>query len=272
MKALSSFQVASIRIVSAGLVLLPIAIMSIRLIPRKLMVYVFLSGTLGSLLPAYLFCYAEQQVDSGLAGVLNSLTPIFVILSGALFFNYRTSLIKIVGICIALSGSIMLFFVQPNFKEENNLFHILLIIIATALYGYNVNMVHKRLKQIPSLRITAVAMLLNAIPAMMVLFFSGYFNQNLFTKENLIASGYSAILGIFGSALATIFFYMLLKRAGSVFASMVTYGIPIVALFWGVLYGEVVGWKQVLGMLVILLGVFVANSPLFQKRTLQNTT
>jgi len=81
MKALSSFQVASIRIVSAGLVLLPIAIMSIRLIPRKLMVYVFLSGTLGSLLPAYLFCYAEQQVDSGLAGVLNSLTPIFVILS-----------------------------------------------------------------------------------------------------------------------------------------------------------------------------------------------
>ena len=106
----------------------------------------------------------------------------------------------------------------------------------------------------------------------MVLFFSGYFNQNLFAKENLIASGYSAILGIFGSALATIFFYMLLKRAGSVFASMVTYGIPIVALFWGVLYGEVVGWKQVLGMLVILLGVFVANSPLFQKRTLQNTT
>lgn len=259
MVALSAFQVASLRIIAAGIVLLPIALMSIRLIPKKLIIYVFLSGMLGSLLPAYLFCIAEEEVDSGLAGVLNALTPIFVIIAGALFFNSRAAFHKVVGICIAFGGSVLLFFFQPRFSESNNLFSILLIIIATALYGFNVNMVHKHLKQIPSLRITAVAMLLNAIPAFVVLFFTGYFSLNLFYRPVLLSTGYAAILGIFGTAVATILFYMLLKRAGSVFASMVTYGIPVVALFWGVLYGEEVGWKQVLGMLVILMGVFVVN-------------
>lgn len=259
MVGLTAFQVASIRIISAGIVLLPVALMSIKLIPKKLMFIVFMSGALGSLVPAYLFCIAEQQVDSALAGVLNSLTPIFVIIAGAMFFNSRIAANKVIGILIALFGSVLLFLFQPNFSSNSNVIHISYIILATALYGYNVNMVHKHLKHIPSIRIAAVAMLLNSIPAFVVLFFTGYFNQDLFDKTILISTGYSAVLGIFGTAAATILFYMLLKRAGSIFASMVTYGIPIVAIFWGIIYGEEVGWKQVLGMAVILAGVFVAN-------------
>lgn len=259
MVTLTPFQVASIRIISAGIVLLPVAINSIRLIPKKLMFTVFMSGALGSLLPAYLFCIAEQKVDSALAGVLNSLTPIFVIIAGALFFQYRIAANKVAGIMIAFLGSVLLFLFQPNFSSNSNVIHISYIILATAMYGYNVNMVHKHLKQIPSIRIAAVAMLLNSIPAFVVLFLSGYFNQDIFEKDVLISTGYSAILGIFGTAVATILFYMLLKRAGSIFASMVTYGIPIVAIFWGIVYEEEVGWKQVLGMAVILLGVFVVN-------------
>lgn len=259
LQGLTSFQVASIRIISAGLVLLPMAIMSLRLIPKKLMWYIFFSGTLGSLLPAYLFCLAEEKIDSGLAGVLNSLTPIFVIISGALFFQTRASFYKILGIAIALTGSVLLFFFQPRFSEGNNLLQIFYVLLATAFYGYNVNMVHKHLRHIPSLRIAAVAMLLNSIPAAVVLFLTGYFSDHLFDREVLIATGYSAILGVFGTAIATVLFYMLLKRAGSIFASMVTYGIPIVALLWGVVYGEEVGPKQFLGMAVILLGVWVAN-------------
>ncbi|RYY67924.1 MAG: DMT family transporter [Chitinophagaceae bacterium] len=259
MMGLSAFQVASIRIISAGIVLLPVAIMSIRLIPKKQMFLVFMSGALGSLIPAYLFCVAEQKVDSALAGVLNSLTPIFVIIAGAMFFNARIAANKVIGILIALSGSVLLFLFQPNFSNNSNVIHISYIILATALYGYNVNMVHKHLKHIPSIRIAAVALMLNAIPAFVVLFLTGYFSKDILSQEILIATGYSAILGIFGTAVATILFYMLLKRAGSIFASMVTYGIPIVAIFWGIIYNEEVGWKQVLGMAVILIGVFVAN-------------
>ncbi|RYY69188.1 MAG: DMT family transporter [Chitinophagaceae bacterium] len=232
MVGLIAFQVASIRIISAGIVLLPVAIMSIRLIPKKQMFLVFMSGALGSLIPAYLFCVAEQKVDSALAGVLNSLTPIFVIIAGAMFFSARIAANKLIGILIAFFGSVLLFLFQPNFSSNSHVIHISYIILATALYGFNVNMVHKHLKHIPSLRIAAVAMLLNAIPAFVVLFLTGYFSQDLMAQQVLISTGYAAILGIFGTAIATILFYMLLKRAGSIFASMVTYGVPIVAIFW----------------------------------------
>ncbi len=256
---LSPYQVASIRIISAGLVLLPVAVLNFRQIPKNKILYIFLSGLLGSLLPAYLFCLAELGIDSALAGTLNSLTPIFVIIAGAMFFSTRATGNKIAGIAIAFFGSLLLFFFQPTLGQNNNLLYILYIVLATALYGYNVNMVHKHLKHIPSIRIAAVAMGLNAIPAFIVLFLTGFFSQDLLDQGILISTGYSIVLGVFGTALATILFYILLKRAGSVFASMVTYGIPIVAIFWGIIYNEEVGWKQLLGMLVILLGVWVAN-------------
>lgn len=256
---LSPYQVASIRIISSGLVLLPVAVVSMKHIPMNKLGIVFLSGMLGSLIPAYLFCLAEQGIDSALAGTLNSLTPIFAILSGALFFQTKTPLNKIWGILLAFLGSLLLFFSQPGFKENSNALYILYVVLATALYGYNVNMVHRHLGNIGSLKVVSVALGLNAIPAAAVLFFTGYFDQDLLQKETLISTGYASILGVFGTAMATVLFYVLIKRAGAVFASMVTYGIPAVAIFWGIIYGEEVGWKQVLSVLVILAGVWLAN-------------
>jgi drug/metabolite transporter (DMT)-like permease len=218
-----------------------------------------MSGVLGSLLPAYLFCIAEQGIDSALAGVLNSLTPIFVIIVGALFFQSKTSTNKVIGILVAFTGSVLLFFSQPNFSENSNLFYVLLVVIATMMYGINVNMVHRYLNNIPSLQIAALALSLNAIPALIVLYFTGYFQLDLSDRGILFSTGYSFVLGIFGTAIASILFYMLIKRAGAVFSSMVTYGIPVVAIIWGIIYGEEVGWKQVLSLVIILSGVYIAN-------------
>ncbi|MBC7866318.1 MAG: DMT family transporter [Gloeobacteraceae cyanobacterium ES-bin-316] len=256
---LTPYQVASIRIISSGVVLLPVAVLNIRQIPSGKLGIIFLSGVLGSLIPAYLFCLAEQGIDSSLAGTLNSLTPIFVIIAGGLFFSTKTPFNKIWGILLAFCGSLMLFFSQPNFSENNNLVYILFVVLATALYGINVNMVHKYLGNIGSLKIASVGLGLSAIPAAAVLYFTGYFGQDLSQKDILISTGYSALLGVFGTAIATVLFYILLKRAGAVFASMVTYGIPAVAIFWGIVYGEQVGWKQALSVFVILAGVWVTN-------------
>ncbi len=256
---LTAFQVASIRIISSGIVLLPVAIRHFRKIPVNKLHYVFFSGVLGSLLPAYLFCIAEQSIDSSLAGVLNALTPIFVIIMGAVFFQSSTSKTKIIGIGIAFSGSVLLFFSQRNFAENSNAFSVLLVVIATLLYGINVNMVNRYLTSIPSLHIAAVALGLNAIPALIILSITGYFKLALSSKEIIVSTGYSSILGIGGTAIATIMFYMLLKRAGYVFASMVTYAIPIVAIIWGLFYGEEIGWKQFACMGIILVGVWWAN-------------
>ena len=218
-----------------------------------------MSGVLGSLLPAYLFCIAEQGIDSALAGVLNSLTPIFVIIIGALFFQSRTSTNKVIGILVAFTGSILLFLSQPGFAQNSNAFYVLLVVIATMMYGLNVNMVSRHLHNIPSLQIASLALCLNAIPALVVLYFTGYFKLNFSDNGILFSTGYSFVLGIFGTAVASVIFYMLIKRAGAVFSSMVTYGIPFVAIMWGIVYGEQIGWKQVLSLLIILAGVYVAN-------------
>ncbi len=256
---LSAYQVAALRIVFAGLILLPWAIKYLPLIPRNKLGIIFLSGVLGSLFPAFLFCIAEEGIDSALAGTLNSLTPIFVIMVGALFFNSKTSFNKIAGIVIAFMGSFLLLLSKGHMQESKNLLYISYVVLATIFYGINVNMVHRHLHHIGSLPIAAVALSLNAIPALIVLVFTGYFSLPLADSNILYATGSAAVLGIFGTALASILFYVLIKRAGAVFSSMVTYGIPMVANGWGLLYGEEVGWKQILCLLIILTGVFVAN-------------
>ena len=257
--ALSPYQVASLRIVFSGIVLLPSAIKYFKLIPKDKIGIIFLSGTLGSLLPAYLFCVAEEGIDSALAGTLNSLTPIFVIITGALLFKTKATKNKVLGIIISFTGSILLLLSKGHMQENQNLLYVSYVVLATIFYGINVNMVHRHLSQIGSLQIAAVALTLNAVPALIVLTFTGYFNLSFTDRGVLLSTGASALLGILGTAVASVIFYMLVKRAGAIFASMVTYGIPVVAIIWGVIYKEEIGWKQVLCLILILAGVYVAN-------------
>ena len=256
---LTAFQVASLRIVFSGIVLLPSAVKHFKNIPANKIWIIFLSGVLGSLLPAYLFCIAETSIDGALAGTLNSLTPIFVIITGALFFKSKTSSNKILGILIAFTGSILLLFSKGNIQQSQHIAYVSFVIIATVCYGFNVNMVYRYLQNIGPLQIASIALVSNAIPALIVLYFTGYFSLPLTDKDVLYSTGHAALLGIAGTAIASIIFYVLIKRAGAVFASMVTYGIPIIANFWGMIYGEEVGWKQFGCLLLILAGVFIAN-------------
>jgi drug/metabolite transporter (DMT)-like permease len=256
---LSPYQVASIRIIASGLVLIPTCIRVLKTIPISMLPFVFLSGTLGSLIPAYLFCIAEQGIDSSLAGMLNSLTPIFVIITGALFFKNITPLNKIIGIAVAFSGSVLLLLSKGHIGEGQQQYYVLYVVFATFLYGFNVNMVAKRLIQIPSLHIAAVGLSLNAILALIVLIYTGFFHLDFHSDKILMATGAATLLGVIGTAVATILFYVLVKRSSGIFASMVTYGIPFVAIGWGVVYKENFGWTQVVCLLIILFGVYWAN-------------
>jgi drug/metabolite transporter (DMT)-like permease len=258
LRGLSAFQVASIRILSAGLVLLPYSIKALKIIPFRKIPLIAVSGMLGNLLPAYLFCIAEEQIDSGLAGVLNALTPIFTIIIAFLAFKTLTPLVKVLGIFIAFGGSFLLFLSQPDFKQDPHTLPVLLIVLATIMYGTNVNLVSRYLAAYSSPQIVGLALLLNAIPAFIILFFSGFFN--MYVSGEFIFSGLSSVvLGVFGTAVASIFFYKLIQRAGIVFSSMVTYAMPFVALFWGFMYGERIGFFQAISMIIILMGVYLAN-------------
>ncbi len=258
MKHLTPYQVASLRLLSAGLVLLPFALKAIKQFPRKDFPLVVVSGLLGTFFPAYLFCIAETRLDSGLAGIMNALTPLFTIVIGALFFQSRLPIKKWIGVVIGFVGLVLLLISGREGIRFNNMNYAFFIILATVCYGINVNMVSRYLTHIPSLSIAAVAFSALTIPSAILLFMTGYFQQSA-AEGFIYSTSASSILGVFGTAIASILFYMLMKRAGILFASMVTYGIPFVALFWGFLAHESIAPLQVVCLGIILGGVWLAN-------------
>ena len=211
LKNLTYYQVASLRIVSSAVFLLPILIKSVKKIPLKKWPVVFLSGALGNLIPAYLFCLAEKEISSSMAGTLNALTPIFTIISGAVFFHSKPSSRHWIGVFIAFIGCLLLFYSHANLSIGAHPFYILMIILATLSYGINANLVYHFLTSIPALQIVSLSLFLNALPAFAVLAFSGFFSLT-FTDIALASSmGFSIFLGIMSTALASILYYRLIK-------------------------------------------------------------
>ena len=258
--ALSPYQVASIRMLSSGLILLPFAFNAFKKIPKEKLSLVVLSGILGSFIPAYLFCIAETKIDSSLAGILNSLTPLFTILVGLLFFKTSSTTQKMIGVLVGFVGLCLLFAVGKNISFENLAFASL-VLVATFLYGLNVNMVGKFLQNIRAIDIVAIAFAFLIIPSALLLYFTGYFTLDFNSHSIQYASIASISLGVVGTSIASILFYMLLKRSTVIFASMVTYGIPVVAVAWGFYYGESISLLQVGSLLIILAGVYIVNKP-----------
>jgi len=255
---LSAYQVASLRILSAGIVLLPVGIQKLRNVPGKKIGFIILSGLLGSFFPAYLFCIAETRIDSSLAASINALTPFFSIIFGFLLFRSQIPALKIIGIVAGLAGCIGLLF-SKRMGANENIFFAFFVVCATVFYALNVNLVRHKLHDIGSTTIASFAFASLIIPAAIILLYSGYFKLPFQNPAYLKATLASIVLGVIGTAIASIIFYMMVKRGGVIFASMVTYAIPFVALFWGWLAGENITGMQVLCLVVILCGVYIAN-------------
>jgi drug/metabolite transporter (DMT)-like permease len=258
MNRLTPYQVASIRMFSAGLILVPFAWKALLQIPKNKIYQIILSGLLGSFFPAYLFCIAETKIDSSLAGILNALTPLFVILVGMAFFQLKAGKQKITGVIVGFAGLCLLMFYGRNFSLEN-LSYSLLVLIATLLYGINVNLIGRNMQGIGSLNIASLAFAFLIIPTIIILYITGYFALPFTDKAVLVSTLASFVLGVMGTAVASILFYMLVKRAGTLFASMVTYAIPFIAVLWGLFYGEQITLLQVVSMGIILAGVYMVN-------------
>jgi drug/metabolite transporter (DMT)-like permease len=259
LKELTAYEVAAMRMLSAGVILLPFALKGFQQVDKKSIGYILLTGVLGSFIPAILFCVAETKIDSALAGMLNALTPLCVIVIGILLFRSKTQWQKITGVIVGFGGMVLLFLSQKSASQDTHLFYAMLVFIATLCYGLNVNILSKYLRHIPSLQIAAIAFVALIIPSLLVLWMNGFFSHSFNNASVIKAVSASAVLGIFGTAIASVLFYMLMKRAGALFASMVTYGIPFVAVFFGVLAGETVTVLQIVGLLIILSGVYIAN-------------
>jgi len=258
MKMLTPYQVASLRMLSAGLFLLPFCLSHLKNIPKKSIPLLLLSGLIGTFFPAYLFCIAETTVDSAIAGILNALTPLFTLLTGALFFNSQMPWKKWIGVIIGLIGLILLIVLGKNSFELTNIQFAGLIVLATLLYGINLNIVSRYLNHIPSLTVVSVTLAMLIIPSLLILIGTHFFSYSI-NQTFIKATAASIVLGIMGTAVATLLFYKLIQQAGAVFASMVTYGIPFVAVAWGITAGETISIFQVGCLFVILIGIWLAK-------------
>jgi drug/metabolite transporter (DMT)-like permease len=255
---LNGLQIGAIRIFAAGVSFLPLAVFHISKIPTKKLGVVILTGLLGNFLPALLFATAiKENGESSLASILNSLTPLFVIIVGILFFRSKVQSKKIAGVLVGFAGLIILSLLRGPVSANDN--GPLLILIATVFYGITVNLVSHYLKSIDGFKIASVSLTIMAIPACFIMWQQNVFSIAHYDEEARWSIAVACLLGVVGSAIATALYYILIQKAGGLFASLVTYAIPIVAMIWGLLANENITAVQIGCLAIILAGVYLAN-------------
>lgn len=254
-------EVAALRLASAAAALAPFALLRLHRVQGKQWLVLLSVGMTGSLLPAFLFAFAQTQLDSGVTGALNALTPLFTLIIGALLFAQRIAPRTLVGLAIGFIGTAMLVLIQGSGTFSMN-GYALFIVLATICYGLNLNFIKQYLPNLSPVTITGVSLLMVLPVAVVYLAGPGEVGAKLAQTDNVQAWwSLAAIvaLGVFGTALALILFNHVVQIATTTFASSVTYLIPIVAVSLGVLDGELISVFQVAGMALILTGVWIAN-------------
>lgn len=255
-------EVGAYRIVSAALVLLPLSLPKLKKLNRKQLTNLIVAGLVGSFIPAFLFAKAQTQLSSSITGVLNALTPLFVVLIGALFFGSKVTGRNIWGLLIAFLGVLILISVNDTgFDGLANInAYAFFVILATLCYGINLNIIKHWFLELKPVEITAISLLLVLPVALLYLMAGTDFSFKIVHEDGaLLAVFYLTILGVLGTAIALIIFNGLVKIATPMFASMVTYLIPIVAIAWGIFDGEVLLVGHYIGIIAVILGVWTGN-------------
>lgn len=256
--ALNPFQVGSLRIIFAATFLLVIGFKTLNKIAVVQWKYLILTAIFGTFIPAFLFAIAQTQISSGVSSILNSLTPLNTLILGVMFFGLTFKKSQLFGICIGLFGSILLIYNGALNNPNQNYYYTILIIIASICYAINVNLIKRYLSDLSPLSISTGNFAVMLAPAIIVLYFSGFFKiYQLQTVQHSMI--YILILGVIGTGMANIIFFKLIQISSPVFATSVTYLIPIVAFFWGLLDNEILSPVQFLGAFIILLGVYLSS-------------
>lgn len=265
-------EVGSLRVVITFLFLLPFALLRLRKLSRKDLGWLALSGIIGNFFPAFLFAAAQKGINSSTAGLLNSLTPLFTLIIGVSMFKLKTKPLSILGVFVGLAGAVGLISVSGGHSFSFNIGYASLIILATIMYAVNVNLIKSKLQHVDSITITAITFFVVGFPALVVLFGFTGFVPKISTQPAIWAGiGYISILAIVGTGLAMMAFNVLIKITGPVFASSVTYLIPVVALLWGVTDGEHFEASIVLWISLIIAGVVLVNLNYHKKNRLKPT-
>jgi len=257
---LTAYQLGSLRIIFTAIFLFIIGFKSLKKIKKEHYKPVIISAFLGTFVPVYMFALAETEIDSAIVSILNSLTPLNTLIFGFFFFNMTFRKNQVIGIIIGLTGTLLLIVSGANLNPDQNYWFSMFVIIASVCYAFNVNIIKIYMQDLSAMSIAVGNFIVITIPALIVLVLTGFFNEgvlsSLVVQESML---YIIVLAIFGTGIAKVMFNKLVQISNPIFSSSVTYTIPIIALFWGVLDDEKLNFTQILATLIILLGVFLAN-------------
>lgn len=257
---LTPVELAAFRIVISMVTLLPVLAWQWKHIPRNKVKYILGVGLFGSGIPAFLFAFAQTRIDSALSGIMNATTPLFAFVLGVLFFQVVFSGLKLTGVLLGLVGSAILIIFGTKNPSLDTYQYAVLILIATLGYGTSVNIIGRYLKEVSALIITSLSFLIIGIPTLLFLLLSGTIQKVSGDPVAQSALGYIVILAILGTVIANVLFFYLTQRTSAIFASTVTYLMPVVAVGWGVVDGETVTSYHFIGLLLILAGVYLSSN------------
>ncbi len=256
---LTPLQLGGLRIVFASLVLFLFGYRSLRTISRKDWKWITAAGLLSSFFPPFLFALAQTQIDSGVTSIFNSVVPLLTTVVGIIAFGAVVTKRQILGVFIGLLGTLALIVAGMEFKPDRNYGYSIFILISALGYAFNINIIKKHLPHLSPLAVTTGSFGVAFFPALLLVTFSGFFTEFEDNPEMHTALWYLLALAIVGTSIANIFFNKLIYLSSPVFAASVTYLIPLVALLWAVWDGETMNGYQLLGGLIILVGVWLVN-------------
>lgn len=259
LRSFNYLQVAALRIFISFVVLIPLYPRAIQKINRNNFIHIIIAGYTGVFFPAFLFTKAQTEINSSLAGMINSLAPFFTLIMGVLFYKNKPARDQYIGIFLGLTGALGLISkgnLVDSFTDIN--YYALFVVTATVFYGINANEVRFKLNKFSGIEVTTLSFLFAGPPAGIYLLYSD-FSLALSTPNWAVNLGYIAFLAIVGSVLMLFLFNSLVHSHSALFATSVTYIIPFFAIFWGFLDNERITIIQLLSMVLALIGIWLVN-------------
>ena len=256
---LNSVQLASLRMIFAASVIYIYSYNSIKKIPKKSWKWIVITAYLGTFFPVYLISYGQTEIESGLASIITTVTPINTLIIGIIFFSLTFSIKQLLGLFIGLVGAVLLLYEASETNLNSNIYFSFFIYLTTVGYAASVNLIKKYLTNIPPEAVPAGIFLSISPPAIIVLYFSDFTDLNFQGPLILKSIFFVLVLGVFGSAIAQTLFNKFVKIASPIFASAVTYTMPVVAIFWALIDGEILSIMQFFATAIILIGVYLVN-------------
>ena len=257
----SPFQVSMLRIVFASVALFPYIPKAIKNIEKRDLAYALVIAIIGSGIPSYLFPLAISNIDSAVAGIINALAPVFTMIFGVFLFKTKSNFGKILGLSIALVGAGLLVFLNNDGVQSLSFnSYALAAVFATVCYGLSANVLKAKLNHVNAAQLTSITFFMIGPFALIALLSTDFIDIVKNDSSSYTSIFYVFLLGVLGTGFALVVFNFLIKRTDALYASSVTFLIPIVAVFWGLLDGEIIGVYHLFGLITILVGVYLMNN------------